>query len=69
VFQHANRISSAPYYKLVIICCLCGSVIFFHIISEKIVEYEKFLLIFSTMFSEKFLNLRIIQRDIIKNFH
>jgi hypothetical protein len=36
---------------------------------KKIAEYKKFVLIFSTKFSEKILNLRRIQLDIVMNFH
>jgi len=64
----------APYY--IVICGLSGCAIFLYIISytaqfskKKITEHKMCVLIFSTLLSETFLILRIIQRDIIVGLH
>ena len=68
--QHAIRMRS------IFICGLPVSTVFFHIISQtalisktKFTEHKMCVLIFSTTFSEIFLILRIIWRDIIINVY
>ena len=59
----------------IFICSLSGCTIFFHIIYRRqyfrnnIVEYKICISIFSSNFSEKFLILRRIQRDMVKNVY
>jgi hypothetical protein len=64
--QHTPRV-------LRIVCCLCGSTIFFDIISytvrfsekKKVTDHKMYVLIFSTTFSETFFILSKIRGDIV----
>ena len=72
VIQHTKRIFSAHHY--IVICGLSGCTIVFphyvingSIFEKKIFNHKMSVLIFVTTFSETFLILRRIQRDIIIN--
>ena len=59
-----------------VVCGLSGSTLFFHIVSltaqfseKRFFDHKMCVLVFFTNFSETFLILRSIERDIVKNIY